>query len=280
MKKFQNTILALLVLWSSTLSVQGEDVNAEAEDNYRSEVQVCSDSVIEVQDVSIVCDSPGTYYYGSGKYRNSYACQPGDKGKIEIDFYIADPDTLKSAGGYALVTVDVDGGWFTQSYSVYENADLCSLSSLKSLSGSTCPFEGYYRISTQFYWDNQNQNSGSSFVPTVSVGFKSSLNKGVYDYGGANTNLCTGSSFITWSDGVRKSYANALSNFIRSFGILLFTILGMAVFIWFLAARPKSLAEARAKLPHFRFRKDQEAMEEEFDFSKMHTAGNRDLVDF
>ena len=177
------------------------------------------------------------------------------------------------------INVDVDSGWFQQSHTVYENAELCSLSSLKSLNGKKCPYQGYYRIKTQFYWEDSDSNSANSFVPYASVGFKSTLNQNNYDYGGANTNLCRGNTFITWSEQARKTYANALSNFIRSFGILFVTAFSMVAFVWFLIVRPKSLAEARSKLPSFRRKKDVFA-DEEFDFSKMKTAGNRDLVDF
>ena len=265
--------------------MQGEQVAyADQGDDevYTYENEICDDAVIQVQDVSILCDSPGTYYYGSGKYRNSYSCQPGDKAKIQVDFYVADPDTIKNNGNYALVNIGISGKYI-QSYSVYENADVCSLSSLKSVNGKQCPYQGYYRIKTHFYFPNEN--SGSEFVPSVSVGFKSSLNKNVYDYGGANTDLCVGSSFSSWSDGVKKSYANALSNFIKTFGILLFTVFVMGAFIWFMMVKPTSIADAQDKLPSFpRFmqkrKEDPHSIEEEFDFSKIEKAGNRDYVDF
>src|SRR5687768_15847020 len=68
---------------------------AQNEEQSMSTMKVCSDTAIQLEDVSIVCDSPGTYYYGSSKYRNSASCQQGDKAKIVIDFYIADPDKIK-----------------------------------------------------------------------------------------------------------------------------------------------------------------------------------------
>jgi hypothetical protein len=287
MRIFRGTIVVLLALLLSAVSVHAEEEevqeddavtdDAAADESYATQFEVCADSVIEVQGISILCDSPGTYYYGSGKHRNSDECQPGDKAKVQIEFYIADHDTIQQAGNYALVSIDVDSGWWSESKIVYENADLCSLSSLKSVSGKQCPYQGYYKINTQFYWTSTDSNSGSSFYPTVSVGFKSSLNVNVYDYGGANTNLCRGSTFVTWSDGVSVSYANAISNFMRSFGILLFTICVMGAFIWFLAKRPTSLADAKEKLVG---RKKEPLNEDEFDFRKMRTAGKGDIVDF
>jgi hypothetical protein len=199
---------------------------------------------------------------------------------VQIDFYIADPDTIQSAGGYSIVDVNIDAGWYTQKKVVYENADLCSLSSMKSWSKTTCPFQGYYSIKTQFYWEEQTQSSDYSFVPTLTVGFKSSVNQAAYDYGGANTNLCRGNTFVTWSDNVAKSYANAVSNFMKTFGILLFTIAVMGAFIWFLAKRPTSFADAKAKLG---VSKKNALLEDEFDFNKIRTSGNNtnvDILDF
>jgi hypothetical protein len=240
---------------------------------------VCADSVINVLDVIIYCDSPGTFYYGSGKYRKSPTCLPGDKGRIQVDFYIAQPDVIQSSGGYAILDIKASGnsGWYQQSVAVYENADLCSTSSIKSLSGSTCPFQGKYRIKSQFYWPNDN-GGGGEFYPTVTVGFKSNINRNQYDYGGANTPYCRGSTFVTWTDGVRATYANALSNFMKSFGILLFTIVVMGSFIWFLVKKPTSIKDARMKMGIMK----QDVFEDEkFDFSTMRSPKNgQNLVDF
>jgi hypothetical protein len=240
---------------------------------------VCADAVIKVLDLGIYCDSPGTFYYGSGKYRNSATCMPGDKAKIQLDFYIAQPDVIQSAGGYAILDITASGnsGWYQQNIPVFENADVCSTPTLKKLSGSTCPFKGKYRIRSHFYWpeDNYNQNS---FYPVVTVGFKSSVKANQYDYGGANTPYCRGSTFVTWTTGIRTTYANAISNFMKSFGILLFTIMVMGGFIWFLVKKPKSVKDAGQKLGVIK--KDVFA-DEDFDFSTMRSPKNgQNLVDF
>jgi cbb3-type cytochrome oxidase subunit 3 len=249
---------------------------------------VCSDSVIQVQNIVTYCDSPGTFYYGSGKYRDSQTCQPGDKARVLINFYIANHDIIQQAGNYALVDVYADGGYYTDSVTIYDAADLCSLSSLKIKGRNQCPYNGYYQIKTHFYWGKSGQDE--TFEPVIHVGFKSNIKKNVYDYGGANTNLCRGSTFLTWSDGVRVSYANAVGNFMKSFGILLLTILFLGILAWFLSNRPRSFKEAKAKLLAFhRFPRTFRGQthrdlsmhpDEEFDFRKIQTAGNRDLVDF
>jgi hypothetical protein len=275
---------------------------------YENQIQVCSDAVIQVQDIVTYCDSPGTFYYGSGKYRNSKYCQPGDKLRVEVSFYIAYNELIQQSGNYALVDVYADadmatddGSYVSDTVSIYDNADLCSLSSLKRKSRSQCPYNGYYTLKTHVYWNSDN--SAGSFVPTIHVGFKSGLKKNVYDFGGANTDLCRGSTFLTWSNGVRVSYANAIGNFMKSFGILFVTTILMGVLVWFLSKRPKNLREAKAHLREAKSRMMQSKLmsrgpfsklnfgkqthrdvsltvDEEFDFRKIQTAGNRDLMDF
>lgn len=300
-------LVAISISSSSFLVVTAEDVQANAENNYNNnnnqnqqddavaEVQegdyddagtlyntftVCSDAVIEVKDVKIYCDSPGTFYYGSGKYRNSPSCVPGDKGKILVDFYIAQPDVIQQAGGAVLVDIKAQGntGWYQKSQTIYENADLCSLSSLTRKSGSTCPSQGYYRIQTNFHWDKDSSNSQSSFYPEVTVGFKSSIRSYSYDYGGANTNSCRGSTFATWTHGISTIYANAIGNFMKTFGILILTIAVMGGFVWFMINRPTSVKDAGRKIGVI---KKDVFLDEDFDFSKIKSPRNDDdLVDF
>lgn len=229
----------------STVFVGAEDNNYDDDANanaYRG-FSVCSDTSIEVQDVQLYCDSPGTFYYGSGKYRNSQNCTAGDKGKFLIDFYIKDSDTIESAGEPVIdITAFGNVRMYERNQEVVANADLCSLSSLKSLSGSVCPAEGKYRIQSKFYWDQDNSNNGGYyspvFYPTLSIGIKSSIYQNTYDYGGANTQYCSGTTFLTsWTNNVKAYYANSISNFFKSFGILLFTIIVMGAFIWIMVKR-------------------------------------------
>jgi hypothetical protein len=242
---------------------------------------VCSNAAIQVLDIQVACDSPGTFYYGSGKYRNSPTCLPGDKAKVLIDLYIADPDTIQSAGGSIIIDAraSASGGWYQQNHGIFEDADLCSLSSLQKKSGSGCPYQGTYRIQTSFYWEDvQYDYLRNAFYPTLMVGLKSTIGMKSYNLGGANTVYCTGSTFSIWSTRLRTTYANAISNFMKSFGILLFTIVIMGVFVWFLVQRPTSVRDAGQKMGVI---KRDIVAEDEFDFSKMKSPHNgQNLVDF
>jgi len=44
----------------------------------------CRRNYIQVEKMSILCDTPGAYYYGSNAYRNSQVCMSGDKAHLKI----------------------------------------------------------------------------------------------------------------------------------------------------------------------------------------------------
>ena len=44
----------------------------------------CTHNYVQVEKLSILCDTPGAYYYGSNAYRNSLVCMSGDKAHLII----------------------------------------------------------------------------------------------------------------------------------------------------------------------------------------------------
>jgi hypothetical protein len=269
---------------------QVDDYNVEEEEGTMYEgFTVCANTAIEVTDVQIYCDSPGTFYYGSGKYRNSQNCTAGDKGQFVVDFYINDAATIQSTGGEPVIDLSATGniGWWQQLQKVYENEDLCSLDSLKSLSGAACPAEGKYRIQSHFYWEEDEDYAGV-FYPSLTVGLKSSIYENTYDYGGANTPYCSGTTFFTsWKNSVKKIYANSVTNFFKTFGILGFTIAVMVAFIWFMVVKPVSIRDATTKIGFRKLNRsskyddDSSYTADEFDFDKMKSPrGSQSFLDF
>ncbi|GKY96151.1 hypothetical protein MPSEU_000575100 [Mayamaea pseudoterrestris] len=226
---------ALCVLYALVILV-----SSRADDGFQqyNRFTVCGNSAIEVQDLSIVCDSPGAYYYGSNKYRNSADCQGGDKVKISIQFYLQE-----ALEGDAYVTIEAKGYGSVSSHVLHQAESLCSISSLKSLEKQSCGSIGLYSIQEQFSWSDKNDEYEYSFTPKLVVGFASNANKQVYDLGGANTNSCSGDTFTNWTKGLQKSAANTIKTFFATFGILLGAIFGVLVVGWCLMrqanAKPK-----------------------------------------
>ena len=210
---------------------------SSSQDGYNS-FALCSDSDIQITSISVGCDSSGTFYYGSGKYRDSETCKAGDKAKITITF-----DIINDLNGVdPMLTLTASGN--NETVTVYKNARLCYLGTLKSTSGSSCSSLGSYTLSTQFYWSSSSGYSSSSddkaFSPYVSVGFHSSKDPNKFDLGGANTKMCAGNIVTSWSKNVtqRGALSTPLASFLWSFLILIGTIGILGMFAWYLWRRP------------------------------------------
>jgi hypothetical protein len=208
---------------------------------YRNKFTVCDNSAIVVQDLTIVCDSPGSYYYGSTKYRNAASCQGGDKAKFYVAFQIQ--KNLTTTGYKPYLTIDAQGYGTVSSVNVYSAAELCSVSGLKASNGQVCPEAGNYYLNGSFYWNEKSDNYTYTFSPKLSVGFMSSPSKSVYDLGGANTQQCAGTTFVDWSKTARSSAMNSIQTFFATFGILLGAIAALTMVGWYLTrqATPKKL---------------------------------------
>jgi hypothetical protein len=122
---------------SSSSSGSGYDGSSTDDGSYYNKFSVCSDSSIVVSDIVLVCDSPGAYYYGSNKYRNSATCQAGDKARLTVKFQVA--ETLSSS---AYIHLMVKGYGSVESKQIYAGEELCSTSGLSSSDGATCPSQG------------------------------------------------------------------------------------------------------------------------------------------
>lgn len=98
-------LLYMLIIWPH--NVNAEDDNYNTDDDGAMEYQVststqypvlntntnkgllqsqdfCNHNYIQVQRISILCDTPGAYYYGSNAYRNSQVCMSGDKAHLTV----------------------------------------------------------------------------------------------------------------------------------------------------------------------------------------------------
>jgi hypothetical protein len=228
------TLVALLLLFIVavvTSTVRANDDNYyDADDfsGYYNRFSVCDDSVVIVEEMSLVCDTPGAYYYGGNKYRQSATCQGGDKGRLYVELRFA--EDLEAD---AYLTVEVRGYGSVEAVVLHSGDSLCG--TVKSLDGSTdCPAAGYYQLSEQFYFPNKNDDYSYSFTPRITVGVTSDLNNNKYDLGGANTDLCPGNMFSNWTRGVKRSAADTILSFFVTFGILFGAIAAVGFAYWYI----------------------------------------------
>jgi hypothetical protein len=237
---------------------------ADGGSSYYQYLSVCSETSIDVTGVSILCDTPGVWYYGSNGYRNSKTCHKGDKATLQVTFDIIDEDFTEDSSIY--FSLLVSGG--DQEVTVYKNAHLCSIGILSKTSGDACPNQGSFTITTKLYFveaetnGNENENgngndygyylgdddgedssssssTSTAFYPFATVGFASDKNSGYYDLGGANTNLCGGQSKDIQSE-IQSTVSSAMTSnaflmFVITFGVIVGAMAalgGITFYIW------------------------------------------------
>ena len=255
--RFVRTILALLITLQSVV----------AEEDY-NQFTVCADSSIVVEELSISCDSPGSYYYGSNKYRNSATCMGGDKAKLDFVFEIVDD---LQASPYISVEVEAYGS--VPAKNLYTQVELCSLGTLQSYSGAACPAAGIYMISEKFYFDAQSDDYSYNFKPVPSIGFMSSLNQNYFDLGGANTDSCKGGTFQNWSTSMGNSASKTIRFFLITFGALL--ALSLTFLAWRYYAMKRELNVGTRKVESM-----QEELLDDEDVRRIAMMGReKDLID-
>jgi hypothetical protein len=248
-----------------------DDDGADSEEYY-NKFTVCANSIILVEEMSIVCDSPGAYYYGSNKYRNSVKCQAGDKARLQIILEITQDLTSGSyygedgqqqqqanngnddAGVIPYIYLTAQGHGTIASEYLYDGTALCSLSTLKALDGQTCPEAGSYQLSEVFYWGASSQSDSSSsnydytFRPHVTVGMSSNVASSAYDLGGANTARCSsGGTYTNWTSGITNTLSSTLSPFFITIGIIAAGVCVIFAIGWYIRYLVHAAAMRRAK---------------------------------
>jgi flagellin-like hook-associated protein FlgL len=135
-------------------------------------------------------------------------------------------------------------------------------------------FAGYYVLAKSFYWGENSDSYEEAFQPKVVIGFASDSSRSNFDLGGANTNQCSGDTFMNWTTGVTKSATNTLRTFFATFGILFGAVVALGGAAFYLSRQ----ANATPKQPIGAF--DAEDLDEH-DYHKIAMVGNnRNLVDF
>lgn len=240
------------------------------DDEYFNQFTVCADSAILVEDLAITCDSPGAYYYGSSKYRDSATCMGGDKGKLQFIFEIAQE---LETDPYLVLEVEAYGS--VPSVQLYDQVDLCSLGTLQSLDGVECPAPGLYMVTEKFYFDKQNDEYDEyNFKPVPSIGFVSDQDKNYFDLGGANTDACAGGTFKNWSTGMGNTAGKTIRFFLVTFGVLLGATGLFLAWRYFVMKR-----ELDASTPNKKEEMEEELLDEEDVRRIAMLAREKDLID-
>lgn len=208
----------LLLLLSGRLAVLG---SGSAYYNYDTSqvVEPCEDGIVQVVNITVSCDSPFTFYYGSGVHRNSPVCNYGDKATVAVGFYVME---------------DVDDTIYMQ-MSAYNSADeqlyLGDSVDLCNKVGEACNYEGYYEFSTKVVLANLDGEE-SKFVPLMEIAFSDDVNDG-YELGGVNIecDFQDTSSYFDWMNIRTNTTMTKVKSatFAQDYGILIGTCVALAI---------------------------------------------------
>lgn len=208
-------------------------------DDYTPALETCDDLIVQVSGIYTVCDSPQTYYYGSGVNRNSKTCNFGDKATTTVYFDVTeDLDTSI----YVVMSV----------YAGYGNDILTSTTpkNLKKYVGYSCKSAGSYSFtySTTMGSASSSSNYGA-FIPFTQVAFSSDTN-GDYNLGAANIPCqWDNREFGEWTEVTAKSSQFTSQDFLMEYGILISTVAFCLSFVA-IFARVTQLRHKRVKELH------------------------------
>ena len=191
----------------------------------QSEV-ACNSTYIAVHSLSILCDSPYTYYYGNGAHRNSETCDYGDKATITMTL-----DVLQGLDYNTTIYVSMAVSTSEEILFQISYVDLCA-----NWIGKECNTARTYKLSQGIQLAYVNGGTSTKFTPFVEIGLSSAVN-GDYDFGGLNIVCSTSTKGTTESlikhwigENATIAYYNGAGTFGNSYGILVGTVVVVAVF--------------------------------------------------
>jgi len=141
-------------------------------------IRRCDTNIVYVNSIYLTCDSPGSYYYGSGGYRQSSRCKYGDNADMYIFFTISD-----NYGWYG-IDVIIDMGVLAAFTNVEPQTSLCDLGTITYLGSDNsnnnnnnnnnkvyCPTPGAYLLHWSFTMPSGGADQQLQFLPDIRIKF-------------------------------------------------------------------------------------------------------------
>lgn len=186
------------------------------ETNYQMSLDVCSNSVVDVSSMTILCDSPYTFYYGNGAHRNSPICDYGDKATLSVTFRVV--DDLQEGDDeiyFTMAAYDDDKNLLTSTYP----ESLCD-----DYVGSECTKQGSYSFDLKLKFGTPSGGDRNRFIPYVQMAFSTKGDFG-YNLGAVNFECQVWDQdqpvYISWRE--PKTQQEEAIEFVTSFGMLIGT---------------------------------------------------------
>lgn len=140
-------------------------------------IDVCRDSVVAVTYLTILCDSPYTFYYGNGANRNSPVCDYGDKGVLSVTIKVLDDLQEDDKNVYFTMAAYDDAGNLLTS-TAPEN--LC-----RDYIGQDCTKAGIYSFEKKLKFGSPPNGNQTKFYPVIHMAFSTKSDSG-YNLGAVN----------------------------------------------------------------------------------------------
>lgn len=241
MIRMMRFILWCLLLGVSTITnVYCADDDVVADDDYTyaatddvfsgslQQVQPCENGKVQVTGISLLCNSPYTFYWGNGAHRNSQVCDYGDKVQIEVAYTVTE-SLIDGTPIYMLMAASY------QDEQLYlgESVLLCE----------ECYTAGDYTFTKKIQFSYLD-GSYEQFLPTLEIAF-SYADDGSYILGGVNIQCEDDDDAADWT--VNNSDTQKLSPFkvvLINYGIFLttiFAVAGFALFLWYVNRGPREV---------------------------------------
>ncbi len=203
----------------------------------------CKNSVVQVKNVTIYCDSPYRGYFSKGAHMASELCEYGDHAVVMVFFDVTqDLDWRQSI----YMTFGIYAGKQTKELLwAVRSVELCN-----TFVGHNCARAGSYAFAFQVTFDYGQMSDRNLFVPLIEMGFSTRPDEG-YNLGGLNIN-CKFNSFYQqydpWYNGKQahasQSWgAGGLGKAAGQYGILVGVLLLSIAFALFTWTRRKEAIE-------------------------------------
>jgi hypothetical protein len=204
------------------------------------ELQVCEDSVVEVMSMSVVCDSPYTFYYGNGANRQSPVCDYGDKAALSISFSVVDDLQQNDAEIYfTMAAYDDQGSLLASTYP----EQLCT-----GYVGYECTKAGSYSFTYKLKFESPYGGGNSTkFVPLIQMAFSTKGDSG-YNLGGVNMECEQydeedAAGYVSWRNSNAMMPKSGTQVFFSTYGMLLGTGFVLSAFAVYVYVRSRELEE-------------------------------------
>lgn len=218
--------------YSSQYAYNNDDQYSSSSSQYDGSLSlnVCEDSVVAVTYMSVLCDSPYTFYYGNGANRNSYVCDYGDKATLSVQLQVV--DDLQEEDGeifFTMAAFDDANNLLTSTYP----EQLCQ----NYLGGIDCTKAGTYNFQKKLKFGTPYRNSANrtKFYPEVHMAFSTRSDSG-YNLGAVNMECQQWDqdqpTYVAWHN---ESPRTKLGEFVIQYGLLIVTgalLIAMASYIY------------------------------------------------